>query len=185
MIIDLAKDLGSYLKRPVKIENIAWDGLIPSLETGKVDAVISSMTITEDRKKTVDFSDPYAHSYLALLVNKNSSVSSSADLNKKGIVVDVKKGTTGNVYADKNLTNATVNALTSENACVTEVVQGKADAFIYDHLTALDDITLPLIYTLGCSKTDAISTAEKLLSRFSLFEEKDKYPPQLSGGQQQ
>lgn len=133
--VDLAKDLGSYLKRPVKIENIAWDGLIPSLQTGKVDVVISSMTITEERRKTVDFSDPYAHSYLALLTNKNSNINSVNDLNKKGKVVDVKKGTTGNIYADKNLTNATINALSSENACVTEVAQGKADAFIYDQLT--------------------------------------------------
>ncbi|HEY5563769.1 MAG TPA: transporter substrate-binding domain-containing protein [Clostridiaceae bacterium] len=132
---DLAKDLAKYLGEPVKIENIAWTGLIPSLQTGKVDAVISSMTITDERKKTVDFSDPYAHSYLALLVNKKSVVTTSADLNKKGIVVDVKIGTTANTYAEKNLTNATVNVLASENACVTEVVQGKADVFIYDQLT--------------------------------------------------
>ena len=132
---DLAKDLAKYLGRPVKIQDIAWTGLIPSLQTGKVDVVISSMTITDERKKTVDFSDPYAHSYLALLVNKKSNVTTAADLNKKGIVVDIKIGTTANTYADKNLTNATVNVLASENACVTEVVQGKADVFIYDQLT--------------------------------------------------
>lgn len=132
---DLANDLAKYLGRSVKIENIAWTGLIPSLQTGKVDVVISSMTITDERKKTVDFSDPYANSYLALLVNKKSSVTKAEELNKKGIVVDVKIGTTANTYADKNLTNATVNVLSSENACVTEVVQGKADVFIYDQLT--------------------------------------------------
>jgi polar amino acid transport system substrate-binding protein len=133
--VDLAKALGEYLGRPVEIENTAWDGLIPSLQTGKVDVVISSMTITDDRKKIVDFSDPYAHSYLALLVNKNLNITKAAELNKKGIIVDVKKGTTGNIYANNNLTNAAVNALTSENACVTEVIQGKANAFIYDQLT--------------------------------------------------
>jgi polar amino acid transport system substrate-binding protein len=133
--VDLAKDLGEYLNRPVKIENINWDGLIPSLQTNKVDVVISSMTITDERKEVIDFSDPYAHSYLALLVNKDSQVKSIEDLNEEGRTIDVKKGTTGYIYANKNLTKATINALSSENACVTEVTQGKADAFIYDQLT--------------------------------------------------
>ncbi|HAZ06898.1 MAG TPA: amino acid ABC transporter substrate-binding protein [Acetobacterium sp.] len=133
--VDLAYALGEYLGRPVQIENTNWDGLIPSLQTGKVDVVISSMTITDERKDVVDFSVPYAKSYLALLVNKNANINQAEDLNQPGKVVDVKKGTTGNIYATKNLTNATVNALSSETACVTEVTQGKADAFIYDQLT--------------------------------------------------
>ncbi len=133
--VDLAKDLGEYLGRPVKIENINWEGLIPSLQTGKVDIVISSMTITEERGKMVDFSIPYAHSYLALLTNKSSAVNSVEDLNQEGKVIAVKKGTTGYIYANTYLTNAKVNSFSSENACVNEVVQGKADAFIYDQLT--------------------------------------------------
>ncbi|WP_320130129.1 transporter substrate-binding domain-containing protein [uncultured Sphaerochaeta sp.] len=133
--VDLSKDLASYLGRPVSIVNTNWDGLIPSLQTGKIDVVISSMTITAERGEVIDFSIPYAHSYLALLVNKQSKVQTNDDLNKEGIVVDVKKGTTGYVYAKKYLTNAQVNALSSENACVTEVTQGRADAFIYDQLT--------------------------------------------------
>ena len=133
--VDLAYALGEYLGRPVQIENTNWDGLIPSLQTGKVDVVISSMTITDERQEVVDFSVPYAHSYLGLLVNKNANINQVEDLNQPGKIVDVKKGTTGNIYATKNLAKATVNALSSENACVTEVTQGKADAFIYDQLT--------------------------------------------------
>lgn len=133
--VDLAKALGEYMKRPVVIENINWDGLIPSLQTGKVDVVISSMTITEERGKVIDFSDPYARSYLALLVNADSDVTQVEDLNMPDKIISVKKGTTGHIYANKFLTNATINALSSENACVTEVAQGKADAFIYDQLT--------------------------------------------------
>jgi polar amino acid transport system substrate-binding protein len=133
--VDLAKALGEYLGRPVEIVNTNWDGLIPSLQTGKVDVVISSMTITEERGKVVDFSIPYAHSYLAVLVNKNAGITSVEDLNTAGRIVAVKKGTTGNIYANTHLTNATVNALSSENATVIEVIQGKSDAFIYDQLT--------------------------------------------------
>ena len=133
--VDLANALGDYLERPVQIENTNWDGLIPSLQTGKVDVVISSMTITEERKKVVDFSEPYSRSYLALLVNKASGIEAIEDLDQEGKVIDVKKGTVGAIYAQKHLSKATINALSSENAGVTEVLQGKADAFIYDQLT--------------------------------------------------
>ncbi|GKX32050.1 amino acid ABC transporter substrate-binding protein [Vallitalea longa] len=133
--VDLAKALGEYLDRPVIIENINWDGLIPSLQTGKIDAVISSMTITEKRREVIDFSEPYADAYLGLLVNKNSNINSIEELNQKGKVISVKKGTTGYLYATNNLMNTKINALSSENACVVEVTQGKADAFIYDQLT--------------------------------------------------
>ncbi|MDD4614956.1 MAG: transporter substrate-binding domain-containing protein [Caldisericia bacterium] len=133
--VDLAYALGDYLGKEVRIENVNWDGLIPSLQTGKVDIVISSMTATEDREKVVDFSIPYAHSYLALLVNKESGIQSIEDLYDKDRVIAVKKGTTGYIYATTSLIEAQVHSFTSENACVTEVMQGKADAFIYDQLT--------------------------------------------------
>lgn len=133
--VDFAKDLGEYLGKEVKIENINWDGLIPSLQTNKVDMVISSMTITEERSEIVDFSIPYANSYLGLLTNINSQINNEEDLNNSDKIISVKKGTTGHNYAKNYLENATINALSSENACVQEVTQGKADAFIYDTLT--------------------------------------------------
>lgn len=133
--VDIAKALGEYLKRPVQIENIAWDGLIPALQSGKVDMVISSMTITDKRKEVVTFSDPYAKAYLAFLVGKDSSAKTAVDLHEKGRTIAVKKGTTGEAYVKAKMPNATVTSLSSENAAVTEVAQNKADAFIYDQLT--------------------------------------------------
>lgn len=133
--VDMAKELGKHLGREVKIENIAWDGLIPSLKTKKIDLIISSMTITEQRKKTIDFSIPYSKSYLTLLIAKDSPVMDINDLNAKGRKVAVKKGTTGHLYADKSLPMAETLVFDKENAAVLEVVQGKADAFIYDTLT--------------------------------------------------
>ncbi|RXJ75383.1 amino acid ABC transporter substrate-binding protein [Arcobacter sp. F155] len=133
--VDFAKALGKELGREVIIENIAWDGLIPSLKTGKIDLIISSMTITEERKKSIDFSIPYAQSSLAILANKNSAISSINDLNQEGKKVAVKKGSTGHVYAKDNLPNAEILVFDKEAACVLEVVQGKADGFLYDQLT--------------------------------------------------
>lgn len=133
--VDFAKAFGEYIGKEVEISNTAWDGLIPSLKTGKADLIISSMTITEKRKEEVDFSNPYANSLLAILSNKNSGINSIDDLNKPGKKVAVKTGSTGFLYAQEHLTNAEIISLADESACVTEVSQGKADGFLYDQLT--------------------------------------------------
>lgn len=133
--VDLAKDLGQSLGRPVVIQNMAFDGLIPALKTGKVDLVISSMTVTPEREKSIDFSDPYISTGLCLLLKKDSSASSVADLDREGVKVAVKKGTTGHLYAAGKLKKAEVLVLDKESAAVLEVSQGKADAFIYDQMS--------------------------------------------------
>lgn len=133
--VDLAYAIGEKLGKKVQIENIAWSGLIPSLKTKKVDMILSSMTITKEREKTVDFSIPYSKSYLSLLVNKKSPVNDIESLNVKGRKIAVKKGTTGHIFARENLPNTEIMVFDQENACVLEVIQGKADAFIYDQMT--------------------------------------------------
>ncbi len=133
--VDLAYALGAYLGREVKIENIAWDGLIPSLKTNKVDLIISSMTITPERQKTIDFSIPYAQSNLAILTHTSSGIQRIEDLNQKGKTIAVKKGTTGHLYANAHLKNAQLLVFDKENAAVLEVIQKKADGFLYDQLT--------------------------------------------------
>ena len=133
--VDFMRDFGEAYGYDIVIENTAWDGLIPSLQTGKADCVISSMTITDERKQTVDFSDAYAQAQLAILANSGSGISSVDDLNQQGKTVAVKTGSTGDVYATNHLTEATITRLADESACMTEVVQGRADGFIYDQLT--------------------------------------------------
>ena len=133
--VDLATDLAKALGRPAVIENIAFDGLIPALKTGKVDLVISSMTATAERAKSIDFSDPYIATGLCLLLKKESTVRGIADLDRRGVKVAVKKGTTGHLYATANLKNAEILVLDKESAAVLEVSQGKADVFIYDQMS--------------------------------------------------
>lgn len=117
------------------IENTAFDGLIPALQTDKADAVMSSITITDEREAEVDFTDPYAVAQLAILANAQSGIGSIDDLNQPDKTVAVKTGSTGDVYATSHLTNAQIVRLADESACVTEVVQGRADGFLYDQLT--------------------------------------------------
>jgi polar amino acid transport system substrate-binding protein len=124
----LAKDLG----RDLVIENIAFDGLIPALKTKKIDCIISSMTATPERARSIAFSEPYMKTSLGVLAGAKSPVTSVADLDVTGRVVAVKKGTTGHHYAATNIKNARLLVLDKESAAVMEVAQGRADAFVYD-----------------------------------------------------
>jgi polar amino acid transport system substrate-binding protein len=133
--VDLATALGKYLNQPVTIENIPFSGLIPALKTGKIDLIISSMTETPERAQSIDFSDPYLTTGLCLLVGKNSTIRGIADVDRPGVTVVVKQGTTGQAYARDHLKSARVLVLDKETACVLEVTQGKADAFIYDQMS--------------------------------------------------
>jgi len=133
--VRIAEALGAHLGREVIIENISFDGLIPALKTGKIDCIISSMTATPERAKSIAFSAPYLKTGLALLVGTKSPVKSAADLDTKGRTVAVKKGTTGHQYASTTFKQARLLVLDKEAAAVLEVVQGKADAFIYDSLS--------------------------------------------------
>jgi polar amino acid transport system substrate-binding protein len=133
--VDLAHALGKALGKKIVIQNMAFDGLIPSLKTGKIDLIISSMTATAERAKSIDFSDPYLQTGLCLLVKKDSPIQTIADLDRPGRKVAVKKGTTGHTYAAGHIKRAEVLVLDKEAAAVLEVVQGKADAFIYDQMS--------------------------------------------------
>lgn len=133
--VDLAHALGKALHKKVIIQNTAYDGLVPSLKTGKIDLIISSMTATAERAKSIDFSDSYLNTGLCLLIKKTSPINGIQDLDQTGRTVAVKKGTTGHSYAAKNIRKARVLVLDKESSAVLEVVQGKADAFIYDQMS--------------------------------------------------
>ncbi len=136
--VDMAYDLGKALGREVRIENIARSGLIPALQTKKIDLIISSMTITEERLKSIDFSKPYAKGWMCLLINKNSPVEKVEDLNVKGRKIAIHNGTIAYNYAQKNLPNAEMLLFEDVKTCILEVIQGKADAMIYDQITVYD-----------------------------------------------
>lgn len=137
--VELAKALGEYLKREVVIQNMRFDGLIPALKTGQIDLIISSMTATPERAQSIDFSEPYLKTGLCLLVRRDSPIQSIADVDKPGTTIVVKQGTTGQIYANAHVKNATVLVLDKETACVLEVAQGKADAFVYDQMSTYEN----------------------------------------------
>jgi len=133
--VKLAEALAADLGRPLQIVPMEFSGLIPALKSGSVDLVLSSMTATDERRQSIDFSEPYAHTGLALLVGKDSGIRSIDNLKSPGRKVAVKSATTGESWAEKHLPDAKRVAFTEEAACVQEVAQGRADAFLYDQLS--------------------------------------------------
>lgn len=132
---EIAEALGRFLHRNVQIENIPFDGLIPALKTGKIDLIISSMTATPERAQSIAFSEPYLRTGLCLLVNRRANIHSIEQADQPGCTIAVKQGTTGQLYAQNHLQRARLLVLQKEDACVLEVVQGKAQAFIYDQMS--------------------------------------------------
>ncbi len=133
--VEIAEALAADLGKSLKIENIPFSGLIPALKTGKIDLIISSMTRTEERAQSIAFSDPYLTTGLCILISKTSSANSIEDLDRKGVKIAVKQGTTGHIYATDHIENAKVLLFEKESAATLEVVQGKVDAFIYDQMS--------------------------------------------------
>jgi polar amino acid transport system substrate-binding protein len=133
--VRIAEAFAQYLGKPLRIENIPFVGLIPSLQNGRIDCIISSMTDTPERRQSMAFSDPYLSIGLAMLVGAQTSISGPADIDLPGRTVVVRQGTTGELWARANLKAAKVLSVEKENAAVLEVIQGKADIFVYDQMS--------------------------------------------------
>jgi len=101
--VDLLKAIGEKLGIDVEFKTYKFDALITGLQAGtEFDMVASAMTITDERKEKIDFSDPYINSNQSLAVDSASTITKAEDL-KKGDKVGVQSGTTGEIWAKKNL----------------------------------------------------------------------------------
>jgi polar amino acid transport system substrate-binding protein len=136
--IDMGKALAAELGVPVQFKNIAFDGLIPALQSGSIDIIISSMTDNEVRRKSLDFSDPYVATAICLLVPKNSPLKSAEELKQGKRRIVTKIATTGEQWAREHLPNAEVVALDADPACVMEVAKASADAWVYDQISVMN-----------------------------------------------
>ena len=136
--VEIGREIGKTAGKEVEFRNINFDGLITALRTGSIDLVISSMTASEERRKSIDFSEPYVKTGLAILAGKDAPVQSVADLQAPGRKVVVRLGTTGESWARQNLPKAEIKALDLDTACVLEVVNGNVDAWVYDQLSIMN-----------------------------------------------
>jgi polar amino acid transport system substrate-binding protein len=135
--VDIAQLAAKEMGVEIEIKDMEFAGLIPSLQGGKIDMIISGMTRTLTRAKTVSFTQPYFITGLCALLSKKRAqdIQDVKELNSPDRILAVKLGTTGDLITGKLFPKAQVNRYKEETACVREVVTGRADAFFYDQLS--------------------------------------------------
>jgi polar amino acid transport system substrate-binding protein len=127
LVAAIAQEMG--VKSEFKSEK--FDTLIPQLKAGgKFDMIASAMTITDERKKEVDFSDPYIDSNQSLAVKKDSKIANTKDAALK--TVGVQSGTTGEAWAKENLKSAKIVPFDDTLAAFAALQAGKVDGIIND-----------------------------------------------------
>jgi polar amino acid transport system substrate-binding protein len=131
-------DFGRRLAKAMGVKfvpiNTAWDGIIPALMTDKFDIIMGGMTITQERNLKILFADPYIVVGQSILLNKKleGKVLSYKDLNDPKFILTSRMGTTGEQAIKKYIPKATYKAFESEAEAGLEVINGKADALVYD-----------------------------------------------------
>lgn len=132
--IDMMTAFAQYLGVKPVFMDVKWDGAIPALMTKKFELIVNAVTITEERAKTVAFTDPYYRAGLTVLLAKKhiGAIKKVEELNAPQFTVAVQLGTTGDIYAAKQFTKAKIIQMDSGHDASNAVLLGKIDAFIND-----------------------------------------------------
>jgi polar amino acid transport system substrate-binding protein len=132
--IDMAKEMAKAMGVKFVPVNTAWDGIIPALITKKFDIIASGMTVTQERNLKVNFASPYIIVGQTILLNKKNEgkVKSYKDLNDPKYIITSKLGTTGEQAIKRMIPKATYKSFEVETEAALEMLNGKADATVYD-----------------------------------------------------
>ena len=131
--IDVVKAIAAKAGMEVKFVNTPWEGIFNALNQGDRDLLVSAVTITEERKQTMDFSNPYFDAQQLIAVKGNSKISKFDDLKK--LKVGVQTGTTGDEAVTKLQGKASVNIKRFESTplALKELDAGGVDAVVADN----------------------------------------------------
>lgn len=131
--IDLMAEVGKRLERPIETVNIPFAGLFAAVQSGRIDAATSSITITEERLKSVSFAQPYYDSDQSLTVRADSGIEGLDDLSGKVIGVDT--GSTGDMWTTghaESLGLAEIRRYEGLNPAMLDLEAGRLDGYISD-----------------------------------------------------
>ena len=126
---DIARAIADQMGMELEIQDMAFDSLIPAIQSGKADFAAAGMTVNEERLRNVDFTETYAEAAQVIIVKEGSAIAAPADLTGKKI--GVQTGTTGDIYAD-DVENAEVQRFNKGMEAVMALTQDKLDAVIID-----------------------------------------------------
>jgi arginine/ornithine transport system substrate-binding protein len=133
--IDIANALCAEMKAECSLVQQAFDGMIPALQTKKIDAVIASMSITEERKRAVDFSDKYYHTPARFVMKKGAGLEATP-AGLKGKKIGVQRATIHDRYATDFFKTSSIVRYTKQDDAFLDLTAGRADAALVDIIAA-------------------------------------------------
>lgn len=128
--VEMAQAVADKLGMELKVEDMEFDSIIPAINSGKANIGVAGMTVTEDRLKNVDFTNPYTTATQVIIVQEGSEITGEADLTGK--TVGVQLGTTGDIYVS-DMDGVTVEQYNKGMDAVQALTTGKIDAVVIDN----------------------------------------------------
>ncbi|MBQ7660849.1 MAG: basic amino acid ABC transporter substrate-binding protein [Clostridia bacterium] len=128
---EIAAAIADKLGATLEIKDMEFDSLIPAVQNGAIDFAMAGMTVTEERKLSVDFSDTYAQGVQVVIVPENSTIASIDDLDGK--MIGVQSGTTGDIYCTGDYGEDHVKQFTNGALAVAALQNGQVDCVVIDN----------------------------------------------------
>jgi polar amino acid transport system substrate-binding protein len=162
--IDIIGAVCAAAELECEITPTAWDGIIPALVSGRIDAIMASMSITEDRMQTIDFSDKY-YNTPAVVVGQTSMDMSATPEGLAGMVLGVQVSTIHQAYAQHYFEGETeIRAYQTQDEANQDLASGRIDATLADSL-ALADFLASDAGMACCEVKGAVANDESILGR--------------------
>ena len=188
--VDTAKAIAEKLGLELQIDDMDFDAALLSVQQGKADIVMAGVTVTDERKAVMDFSDSYATGIQSIIVPEGSDIASPDDL--AGKKIGTQRGTTGYIYCSDDFGDSNVVAYDNGLTAVQALNNGQVDAVVIDNapaqefvaanpgLKVLDTSYAEEDYAIGMAKGSALEDAvnkalEELKADGTLQSIVDKY----------
>ena len=167
--VDTAKAIAEKLGLELQIDDMDFDAALLSVQQGKADIVMAGVTVTDERKAVMDFSDSYATGIQSIIVPSDSDIASPDDL--AGKKIGTQRGTTGYIYCSDDFGEDSVVAYDNGLTAVQALNNGQVDAVVIDNapateyvaanpgLKVLDTSYAEEDYAIGMAKGSALEDA--------------------------
>lgn len=130
--IDYAKELCKKMKVECEFIVQDWDGIIPALLAGKYDAIIASMSITEEREKQIAFSDYYYTTPASFITSKKTPMKDTSPVGLKGKTIGAQSSTIHSAYLEDKYKDATIKLYGTQDEANLDLANGRLDAVLAD-----------------------------------------------------
>ncbi|MBQ7677104.1 MAG: transporter substrate-binding domain-containing protein [Lachnospiraceae bacterium] len=130
--VEIAGEIADMLDMELEIQDVEFDSIIAGVQTGKYDMGMAGMTVTDERKQSVNFTDTYASGIQSVIVAEGSGIASVDDISSE-TRVGVQQGTTGDIYASDDYGDEAITRFKTGADAVQALLTNKVDCVIIDN----------------------------------------------------